>query len=123
MCDFLRRKGLCFWLMKIFVILVDEKIGLPRPDFKKIAFCIFWFCLNLHKRHAEALHAKMPRNAVILAIFYQNYACETPILYNRRVSKNVLIGLLQTRRFRKNAADYLKESKCRSGQSTNCTFF
>ena len=71
-CDFLRRKGLCFWLMKICVILVDEKIGLPRPDFKKIAFCIFWFCLNLHKRHAEALHAKMPRNAVILAIFYQN---------------------------------------------------
>ena len=30
MCDFLRRKNMCFWLTKICEIFVDEKIGLPH---------------------------------------------------------------------------------------------
>ena len=60
----------------------------------------------------------MPRNAVILAIFYRKYACETPLFSNRRVSKNDLVALLQNRWFRKNDTDYLKVPPCRKGETT-----
>ena len=42
--------------------------GIDRMT-QKLFFYIFGFCPNLHKTHEKALRAKMPRNAVIWAIF------------------------------------------------------